>query len=1034
MTSHTEYLLGLDLGASSIGWAVVETRGGQPLRLLRSGVRIFEAGVEGDLEAGRTEPRNVPRRLARQQRRQTDRTRRRLRKVFRTLQKASLLPAGDPHEVIPPLDREIYARHAANLPARHERHRLAQVLPLWLRARALDHPLEPYELGRALFHLAHRRGFLSLRKARPKKDEDEGQLKREISELAAAMASAGARTLGEYLATLDPEEARIRTRKTSRAMYLHEFERIWQAQQPYQPALLSEDLRDAVRHAIFFQRPLKSVARLVGACELEPGRKRAPWALLEAQRFRLLQMLNNTRIIDLRTGEERPLSPQERSILLTHLERADSLTFANAKKLLGRTGRDLRFNLEEGGEKRFLGNRTAAALATIFGRRWWDLSPAEQHQVVTDVLTIDGEAALARRGREHWRLSPEAADALAVLSLEQGYCSFSRAALGKLLPLLEQGMPLATACGLAYPGRRAAKEPLDRLPPVGAAVPSLRNPVVARVLTELRKVVNALLREHGKPSVVRIELAREVKRANRARKKAAERMQQQQRRRAEALKRLQREVGIDRPSRTDIDKLLLWEECGGQCPYTGRAISFAGLFGSNPEFDIEHIIPFHRSFDNSFANRTLCHVDENRKVKGNRTPWEAYGGTPRYEEILQRVRAFRGDKAREKLRRFQLQEIDSFEDFTSRELNDTRWASRLAADYVALLFGGRVDEDDSLRVQTLTGQLTAYLRGALGLNGLLSSNDHKTRDDHRQHAVDAIVAALTTPSLVKRLADAAEHTWAQRRRLFSDIDPPWPDFRDGVASLLASMVVSHRPQRKVTGALHEETIYGRRLSTGQAVVRKEVHSLSKGELAGIVDPIVRAAVQAKVKQLGDVKKLEHDPPLLPSRRGRPVPIRRVRIARSERLVAVGDGPRRRLVKEGSNHHIEIIAKLDARGNETRWFGRVVSTLEANRRLRAEPPQPVVDRRCGRDQRFKFSLCRGDAVVLSRHGREELWLVQKIWAERGGSTPVVLKSPIDARPVSKIPQEGRKFSPNTLRTHSARKVTVDPLGTIRDARD
>ncbi|TAM51841.1 MAG: type II CRISPR RNA-guided endonuclease Cas9 [Acidobacteria bacterium] len=1029
-----DYILGLDLGASSIGWAVIKTSSGTPIGLARAGVRVFEAGLAGDLESGRAEPRNVKRRLARQARRQTDRRRRRLRRVYRILQRAGLLPAGESGDVIPALDGQLFEVHAAATKSEAERHRLAQVMPLWLRARALDHKLERQELGRALFHLAQRRGFLSNRKSAPKEDEDEGKLKHSISELAEEVTGSGARTLGEYLSRLDPEEARIRTRPTSRVMYESEFEAIWETQARYAPQLLTEALRIELREAIFYQRPLKSAAGLIGACELEPDRHRAPWALLDAQRFRLLQMANNTRLIDLETGEERPLAGSERERLVSALERQAQMTFPAAKKLLGFKPKQVRFNLEVGGEARFLGNRSAAAIAEIFGEQWWNMSQGQREAVVEDVLTIESEDALAHRGFHHWKLSRRAADALAVVRLQPGYCSFSRVALTKLLPHLEQGLSVAEACDLAYPDRRASAVPHDELARLEEALPSLRNPVVGRVLTELRKVVNAIVRAYGKPSVVRIELAREVKRSRRGREEAARRMRQQEQRRKVAAALLLQDAGIEHPTRDDIERVLLWQECGGQCPYTGKPISFGKLFGPHPEFDVEHILPFSRSFDNSFVNKTLCHAEENRRIKTNRTPYEAYHDTPRYDEILGRVRAFSGDKAREKLRRFQAAEIEGLDEFTSRELNDTRWASRLAADYLGTLFGGRVDANGTLRVQVSSGQLTSFLRGAWELNRVLSSNGAKSREDHRHHAIDAVTIALTAPGAVKALSDSSEKAWAQRRRLFSHLATPWPNFDPEVRDVIGGLNVSHRADRRVSGALHDETLYGIAPEKGAVVVRKPVHALTEREAHGIVDEAVRTAVQEKRRLLGDFKKLEQDPPTLISRAGKRVPIRRVRIRKHERVVRVGKGPRQRQVIEGSNHHIEIVAEVDAEGRETRWIGRVVSMLQASVRLASHPPVPVVDRTVGGEERFKFSLCRGDGVLLGDEENAKLWIVQKLSANQTGATTIVLKPPADARKVNEIPTQGRIHSPNTLRKAGARKVVVDPVGTVRDARD
>ena len=93
------YTLGLDLGSNSLGWAVVKTHDDaidkKLDRIVASGARVFDAGMEGDLEKGREESRNAKRRQARLQRRQTERRARKRGKLFRRLQRAGLLPAGD---------------------------------------------------------------------------------------------------------------------------------------------------------------------------------------------------------------------------------------------------------------------------------------------------------------------------------------------------------------------------------------------------------------------------------------------------------------------------------------------------------------------------------------------------------------------------------------------------------------------------------------------------------------------------------------------------------------------------------------------------------------------------------------------------------------------------------------------------------------------------------------------------------------------------------------------------------------------------
>lgn len=243
MGDRADMVLGLDIGSKSVGWALAEVGDGNG-RLIKTGVRVFDAAVEGAFETGRAESRNKDRREARARRRQTERRARRQCKLLHQLQRAGLLPNGTASEVIPPLDRELLAKHQANQSPEDPTHnRLPHVLPYWLRARALDAKLELGELGRALYHLGQRRGFKSNRKAPRREDEDDGQVKQAITDLSGFMNEAGARTLGEYFAQLDPQEERIRSRWTGREMYEAEFDAIWAAQQPHHPDVLTDRRR-----------------------------------------------------------------------------------------------------------------------------------------------------------------------------------------------------------------------------------------------------------------------------------------------------------------------------------------------------------------------------------------------------------------------------------------------------------------------------------------------------------------------------------------------------------------------------------------------------------------------------------------------------------------------------------------------------------------------------------------------------------------------------------------------------------------------
>ena len=1080
------YVLGLDIGVQSVGWALAQLdEEGNPCGILRLGVRSFESssGSEQEIEKGTDEPASRQRREKRLMRRQLFRRQQRLRRTARVLQQAGLLPQfslepASRDAAITQLDAQLRSQFIGS-----GNHVDAQLLPYRIRAAALDRPLPVYALGRAFYHLAQRRGFLSNKKASAKKDdEDKGKVKAGIAELTRQIEAADARTLGEFFARLDPHQQRIRSRWTSRKMYQQEFDAIWEAQAPHHPQTLTAELKARLYRAIFFQRPLKSQKGLIGRCSLEKGRRRAPLACLEAQRLRYWQKLNDLRLKDARRilnaipEAERLIDwlPQEgqgrltlyaKQLLAQEFETNEELTFNRIRQILGLKKKkdsdlDFTFNLEEGDEKKLPGNRTAAKLLKALGQRWQDMPEDQRQRLVDEILSFEKEEPLARRLEKAWGFSPSEAANVAAIDFEQGYHSFSRQAIRKILPHLQQGQALATIIKQLYKDTQPQATVWDRLPPLRDVFPQVNNPVVRRALTEVRKVVNAILRVYGKPQRVHIELARDLKKSRHERQQLSKGMRQQQKQREDARNWLQHEMGISNPTAHDILKYRLWIECEKLCPYTGKPISKEALFGSEPQFDVEHIIPYSRCLDNSFANKTLCEVAENRAAKKNRTPYEAYGNAPqRWHEILQRVSRFRGDAAKAKLRRFQLTEIPA--DFANRHLNDTRYSSRLASEYLSLLYGGRSDAQGNLRVQASTGAVTSLLRDQWGLNAILAElgrqlgvsglddDVEKARFDHRHHAVDALVIALTTPGMVKRFSDESQRARQYGRQFRCFFDPPWgtrAQFVADVRDAVLAINVSRRVDRRLKGPLHEETIYGKPKQCvdekGKTIqvahVRKPLESLSPNNVDHIVDPVIRELVKKKLQELGttDPKKAfqaKDNHPYMKARDGRIIPIHKVRIrVPTETLMAIGHGPTLRHVKPGVNHHMEIVATLDAAGNEIRWEGITVSLFEALQRLRNK--QPVVQRDHGPGKRFKFSLSGGEYLEFVENGRNKLVRVSVISGD-----DVEFRLHNDARPNTMLrgvkgARAGLVRSADALRKLKARKVLVDPLGNILPAND
>ncbi len=931
-----------------------------------------------------------------------------------------------------------------------------QSLVYLLRAAAVKDKIDPEALGRILYHLAQRRGYWSNRldtveadsvesdatAATPAKktkrkvkqeesDDDPGQVAKGISTLRSEMEVAGTRYLGSYFAMLNPHDKRIRHRWTERSMFVEEFTAIWEMQKKFYPEILTTDLEKKVRYWLFFQRPLASANHLIGFCELEKNERRAPWATLEAQRFRLLQKVNDLRLIE--GGKEVPLSSDERMKVLDHLETKGDLKFSGLKKLLARPSIE-GFNLERGLKDKIEGNRVNVAMLEVFDSQWNDFSLEEKHTAVEQWRTIRTPEKAELVAKEKWKLDDDAAKKWAQgTNPPKDYCRLSRKALTKVLPLMEQGLPFKTVEREIYGPRHSGGEPMHLVPKVVEHLPSINNPAVLRALTEMRKVVNAVIRKYGKPYQIRIELARELRKNRKEREKQTFDAKERQEKREKAARQILAKQNKQNPSPQDvrdvpqymIDKWLLAEECHWCCPYTCKQINYEKLF-VRPEFEVEHIIPLSRCSDNSFGNKTLCHRDENQR-KGGNTPWMAYhSDEERWAQILGRVSKFaNGPRIGEhpKLRRFKLRTEEELDGFTKRQLTDTRYTSKLAARLLMSLYGGRdtvVSDDDTAefrdktgrRIFASTGGVTHLLRDAwmlhpnlvLGLADDGQKRKGKDRSDHRHHAVDALVIALTTEKQVSEISLHAKTKQGQKwpldyRDLVRGLKSPWIDRDRFLGDVFKKMLVSHKPEHKLAGTLHLGTNYGRKrdeTDAGKPVIHQRLpidKKLTPNEVQCIVDPIVRQAVEAFEVSIGGFKKWssdKHGYPFLTTRDDRHIPIKRVRINWEGKNTA-SVGPHKaskldnaRYVDASAKHHVAFFVSRTPAGRSKkpteRWVSDCVSMLEAHQRYREE--LPVIRKQYSKDPEaiFLFSLQKNDIVELGPDNDRGYYILASIEAD------------------------------------------------------
>jgi CRISPR-associated endonuclease Csn1 len=1030
MLHKMRYRLALDLGSTSLGWAMIRlNKENLPCAVIKAGVRIFSNGrnpKDGSSLA-------VTRREARAMRRRRDRLLKRKARMMQTLIDYGFFPADEA-----------------------QRKALETLNPYALRAKGLDAALTPSEFGRALFHINQRRGFKSSRKT-DKKDNDSGALKTAINKLRETLKTENCRTVGEWLNKRDVAKLTVRARYhqdkiikedgkakidkyydlyIDRAMIEHEFDELWKKQAELNPTQFTEKARDDLKDVLLHQRPLKPVKP--GRCTFMPDEERAPLALPSTQRFRMYQEINNLRI--LREGlKEEPLTLKQRDDLIDALEQAD-LSFKSAiPKILGLSGAT-KFNLADEKRTSLDGNRTSKALSkkSLFGSAWFKFDEAKQDAIVLQLLKEENEARLIRWLQDETGIDEVHAEAIANAGLPEGYGSLCSKALARILPELRRDVvtydKAVQAAGFEHHSRLSNNaeipgltfkiesinqdsgeikqfhihnelpyygEYLQRHVGFGSGKPEdpaekrfgkIANPTVHIGLNQVRLVVNTLIKRYGHPSEAIVEVARDLKQSKDQRdeesKQQAKNQERNKRLRATIAGVLQ--ISEERVRRDDIEKMILWEELSfdpadRRCPYSGAQISTTMLLSD--EVEIEHILPFSQTLDDSLNNKTVALRQANR-IKGNRTPWEAFGAQSTagfdYAAILARAehmpKAKRYRFAEDGYKRW----LKDDAGFLPRALNDTRHMSKVAREYMSLICPN---------TRVIPGRMTAMLRGKFGLNDVLGLNGEKNRNDHRHHAVDACVIAVTDQGLLKKFADASASAREQQlNRLVDNMPLPWESYREHVQRAIDAIWVSHKPDHSHEGAMHNDTAYG---LCGDG--RVSVHKMMEGK---------RERVEESLKVIAFTNAKANDRHgLLPN--GEPRPYKGYK----------GD----------SNYCIEIV-----RNEKGKWEGEVISTFEAYQLVRklgiARLRHPTLS---VSGKALVMRLMIDDAVRLDVDGQTRTMRITTLSGNGQMFMADTNEANVDARNRSK--EDSFAYVSKTagsLQKANTRHVSISPIGELR----
>lgn len=719
-------------------------------------------------------------------------------------------------------------------------------------------------------------------------------------------------TVGQFLykQLQDNAHAKLKNQVFYRQDYLDEFEKIWEVQSKFHPELndkLKSDIRDIT---IFYQRKLKSQKHLISNCEFEIGHKAIPKSSPLFQEFRIWQNLNNIVIKNEITKETFLLGDELKQQIADELQFNDNLTDIQLMNFC-----ELKKGSHSVNFKKIEGNRTNTALYKAFEKileiEGYDMIFSKMNAseikdstskifesigINPDILefhpTTQGNYFDKQPYYQLWHLLYSAEEEeplkknlmtkfgfkeshlpfLLNVSLQADYGSLSAKAIKKVLPHLMDGHIYDKACTLVSYNHsssltteqnndRVLKDTLELL-----KKNSLRNPIVEKILNQMINVINAIIKDPimGKPDEIRVELARELKNNNEQRSEMTKAINKSTAEHDQIRKLLHTEFGINRVTRNDIIRYKLWKECDGISIYTGKPIEPSKLF--TKDYDIEHIIPKSRLFDDSFSNKTICERQLNID-KSNKTAYSFLQeklSPEEFDQFEKRVKNLFGKISRTKQNKLLMADNEIPEGFIDRQLRETQYITKKAKEILL---------EVSRNVTATIGSVTDKLRNdwelvdvmkelnwekydKLGLtnieegkNGerLYKIKDWTKRNDHRHHAMDAITVAFTKPAYIQYLNNLNARTnndkkgnsiiGIENKYLKRDKNnklrfiEPMPNFREETKKQLENILISYKAKNKVVtknknvtkksggtnqkiqltprGQLHEATIYGK---------------------------------------------------------------------------------------------------------------------------------------------------------------------------------------------------------------------------------
>lgn len=870
-----KYILGLDLGISSIGWAVVNK---EKNRIEDLGVRLFPAG-ERPKDGGSL---NEMRRTARGQRRRVSRKRVRMRKI-----------------------KELFVNY--DLINEKEIEKLYEIqkddIDVWqLRCEALERKLTNREWARVLTTIAKRRGYKSNRKDSKSEKDETGKVLKAINKNKQLMLEKNYRTVGELLfKEASSNNSTLRNKADQydncvlREMLEDEVKKLFEAQRKFENEYSSVEFENEYLEVFNYQKPFmtkKLMEKMIGKCTFEENEPRASKNSWTFERFMLLQKVNN---LTYSTGKEKVgLTEEQRRKIITLAYNQKEIKYEKIRKLFDLpdntrfTGLDYS-NRKNSKEKlsedtillKDVENVTFVKLVGYHTLKnefksnnqlelWNELEKNKPLlDKIAETLSKNKTEEEIMRELKYLGLGEAEINIVKEINFDK-YGHLSYIAMNKILPYLELGYTYDKACSeVGYNFKNDTENPQKKLPVLPREYGI--NPVMYRTVTQTRKLINAIIDKYGSPFEIHIEVARDLSKNHKERKIIEAKQKENQLNNEETKKYIQETFKISNPKPVDILKVKLWREQDCKSAYSLKPILPEELFEDNYT-QIDHVLPFSKSFDDSYNNKVLVITRENQE-KRNRIPREFISNEEEWEkfEAFVNCRYKYNPKKRENLLMKNFDDEKAHE-WRERNLNDTKFISRYLANYITtnLLFDNFGEKDNRKKVKMIPGAVTASLRHYWGI-------PNKDREKDLHHAEDAVILACADNKNINKIQEYSKEKELYYRKNSSGeyfdsetglivdakykdhtMQRPWPEFKEELEARMSNnprhdlengnfknyndfdfdnlkpIFVSRMPKRKVSGEAHAATIYSKR-ENGIIVIKKKLSQISKKDIEDILN-------------------------------------------------------------------------------------------------------------------------------------------------------------------------------------------------------